>query len=208
MSRAAYPTAVDLTDFLTTVNGITVDILAGMDLDDMASQGQTQFEGAISRRLLAVTQSRTFTPPSQPRMPLFFRADLVSLTSLTIQGQTKTVGVDFELGPDNADLDGNPWQWARPLTMLWPLNRFLGRVVTVTGSWGYGATIPEDAWQAILRQGALNAWPQIHRALTSGMQRMKEGDVDYTFTDIEKQVQGWSEAITRAETRYKAWRPN
>lgn len=108
-----------------------------------------------------VNQQRKYMPVS-PNYLLI--DDLITLTSLVDGSGTWTIDTDFVLQPDNAAANGRPWDTIRTVGMDpgtgWPEfwqepaapagKRFRrGRVVTITGKFGWAAPPPEVK-QAVL----------------------------------------------------------
>jgi hypothetical protein len=201
MADAAYPTDNDLAAWLL---GQHVDATwtADIDLADAASDGVATFESAAGRRMLATTQTRVFDPPKPGRTILDLRYDLASFTSLTASGSAMVRNTDFWLLPENADLDGRPWSRIEFASGYSPQ---LGarRCISVTGKWGFGVTIPGDAWHGMLAAGALHVLSAIRLAVTGGATKWQEADVQEWFGDdplgfLEKHWQGiFDDAVRR-----------
>ena len=50
-------------------------------------------------------------------------------------------------------------------------------LITVVGSWGYGATIPDDAWLAMLAAAGVYLHPYIAQLESGGLEMWSEADV-------------------------------
>ncbi len=154
MPHAAPPTAADLT-VLLTAGGVT---LPDATVENAVAAGIESFERDIGRVMLAGEAStRRFTPPSNTN-ELDLIGDLVPDDGITVEftprdstPTTWTEGVDYWLLDEDA-ADRN-----RPYTRLlvrqgffYPFPPSYRRSIYITGPWGYGPTIPDDAWLAEL----------------------------------------------------------
>ncbi len=161
MSQEAYPASADLTALLTQA-GITLD---GATVDAAIAAGIAAFERDVDRVMLAgEAETRVFDPPDNG-VRLDLEGDVlpddedgitVAYQPLNSDPTTWTEGVDYWLKEYNAVERGRPFvaietrrRWYTPLPFA------LRRSIQVTGLWGYGVTIPDDAWQAILYAGLL-----------------------------------------------------
>lgn len=202
MGQAAYPTGSDLAAYLLAA-GFTATFVAALDTDTFAAAGASQFERECDRRMLAVTQTREFDPARVTASGfLDLRADLASLASVAWNGVSYAVGTEVRAFPLNAADDGRPYSgltfgvWRRFYPMSYPL---LPPLVTVTGDWGYGATIPEDAWAGMLAAAGLLLVPQIIQRRTGGMESWTEADMTerYGTNPLQGLRTGW-QAVTLA----------
>lgn len=175
----AYPTRVDLGEWLQDA-GFSASALANLDLTTAAAAGVATFEQATGRRFLATTQTREYDPCRvSPRGVLDLKADLAALTSVAYGSTSYVVGTDVRAAPLNAPDDGRPYawlefgHWRRFYAATFPL----ATLITVVGSWGYGTTIPDDAWQAMLAAGGLHLFPYLAQEFSRGALTYKEQDV-------------------------------
>lgn len=84
--------------------------------------------------------------------------------SATTAGTAQLAGTDFRLWPYNADPLDKPWtelrfkyrQWGEPQS------------IRLVGRFGYAATVPDNAWTAILHYGVILALPEIAANITGG----------------------------------------
>jgi len=184
MGKAAYPTPAELETSLLAA-GLSQELIDLLDLTTAALAGRQTFEGLTGRRMLATTQTREYDPCRvSPRGVLDLRADLVTATSVTYGTQAFTVGTDVRMAPLNAADDGRPYGWLE--FGAWRFYRFsygypLPTLITVVGSWGYGATIPENAWMAMLYEAALSLFPQITMFIAGGMVGWSEADMSEQY---------------------------
>lgn len=202
MPQAAYPTAADLEAFLIAA-GFSTDFVAALDTTTFAAAGASQFEREADRRMLAVTQTREFDPYSvSPNGFLDLRQDLAALTSVSWNTQSYVVGTDVRPFPLNAADDGRPYSgltfglWRRFYPTSYPL---LPPLITVGGDWGYGTTIPDDAWIAMMAFAGLLLFPQIVQRATGGMEAWTEADMSerYGINPLQGLRMGW-QAVTMA----------
>lgn len=196
MGKAAYPTAAELAAFLVAA-GFSSTFVAALDTTTFAAAGAAQFEREADRRMLAVTQTREFDPERvSPRGFLDLRADLAAATSVAWSSQSYAVGTDVRLFPLNAVDDGRPYSglsfpyWRRFYPVSYPI---LPPLITVVGDWGYGATIPEDAWVGMMAYAGLLLFPQIVQRSTGGMEAWTEADMSerYGINPLQGLRMGW-----------------
>jgi hypothetical protein len=179
VAQAAYPTQIDLGAWLQDA-GFSAETVANLDLATAATAGVSAFESATGRRMLATTQTREYDLSRHPNGFVDLRGDLASLTSVTVNGTTQVVGTDVRLREPNAADEGLPY-WAIQLARRhFPVVSYpqpSWGVIAVTGLWGYGATIPDDAWIAMVMAGALTLFPAIAQLQVGGIESWTEQDV-------------------------------
>ncbi len=221
MGQAAYPTAVDLSSFLTGA-GVATGVVAGLDLATAVAAARIAFERASGRVMLAGASAteRRFDPPTNRERVVWLgdggrNGDLASLTSVVYQpegatAETWTQNTDFELLPENAlHASDDPVQPATMLrcTRLWssPLPLSLRRSLKITGRWGYGLTIPEDAWAAMRYRAASLVLPQVRQASTGGLTRIQMGSSvqEYGRGGWDSLQSGWDAAYQEAVMAYR-----
>lgn len=124
---------------------------ADADLTQQLATASRAVDKICGRRFYLLDQSNDQTRYYTPLRPVTLEIDdLVSLTSMAsdqdgdgIFETTWTLHSDFELGPDNSDLDLEPWQWVklkqRSETLL-PVG--VPRSVQVVGRFGW-ASVPD-----------------------------------------------------------------
>jgi hypothetical protein len=157
-----YPTASDLAGYLTD-QGISDTVGSGR-LEQAISSAIAAFEKAVDRKMVAdpVAVARTFSPPTD-RAGLLFLPDFISLASIVYAPQNSTpqtfvLTTDYTLQPVGA-LTGSgdyaPYS-AISFTRFWPQPMWpaLANSLTITARWGYAASMPDDAWEAILGRAA------------------------------------------------------
>ncbi len=105
------------------------------------------------RRIYAAPETRVFTAEDPDCV---FVGDLLSVTSLrTDEDGDRTyertwAATDYDLGPDNAALDGRPYAWIETAPnglYTFPTQR---RGVQITGSFGYASSTPVQIREACL----------------------------------------------------------
>jgi len=196
MPHAAYPTASDLEAFLIAA-GFDATFVATLDLTTAAAAGQQAFEEATGRRFLATTQTREFDPCRvTPAGKLNLKTEAVSFSSVTWGTTTLTAGTDYRGLPLNAPDDGKPYNMLEfgHYRRYYPLTFPLSTLITVVGSWGYGTTIPDAVWAAMLAAAGLWLWPQIMQAITGGLTAWTEADMSETYgqTAFLRLQNGWN----------------
>lgn len=212
MSRAAWPTATDIKDFLAA-SGVIASPPTGnailLDYDGAASDALAQFEDATGYHpfeAAAADATRYYTPNGTDILDL--RAGVAAaLTSLTVgysptsSGTALTVNQDYWLKPINALAEGRPYNYIQ----------FAGRQagpersVVIVGKFGYCANgaIPENAYRAVLRMAALTLLPQLYAMMShGGMKRMTEGDVTYEW-DMTGSVGTWATTVRQCISQFK-----
>ena len=211
---AGYPDGTALQDFLQPVaDALRVTLPAGIKYQSRIDSAKQKFEGVIGRRILATTQTRSFDPPISPRLLLDLRTDLLSVSSLTIQGVAQVAATDYWLEPFDAPQDGKPyrrvefavarWGWAGP-----PITAALRRCIVITGSWGYSATVPDQVYDAILAQGAIDCYPELALAVSRGLQMKREGDVEAMYArgkgngPLFEEMSAWQLRVADAINNY------
>lgn len=154
MGHATYPTGDDVAAVLESMGLSTT----GLDVETAASVGRRDFEGTVMRRMLAVAQSRVYDPTSDSLGRLLV-GDWAQVDSIVFQGATLQIGIDYRLEPLNAlaDVDDpKPYTCVRfnnPRRYCYATAS--SDVLTIAGLYGYAIAIPDDAWDAMRRIGAL-----------------------------------------------------
>jgi len=197
MDHASWPDGGDLAQFLGDV-GFDTSALA-TSIDTYVSAAIYDFERVTGRQpFLGTTQTRLFNPPGPNDrrtrsnvMPmvgggrrLSLQSGLVSLTSLNVGvtidnpvGTAYTANRDFFLRPNNAPAE------KRPYDLIEFLNPQYGQFssIQVVGMWGWQATIPDDAWLAVLSRAAIKMLPVMTGAKTGGVAKVTLGPNSFDF---------------------------
>lgn len=189
MGRTAYPTDSDVAALAASV-----PLPSGFTFTGMAAAAVAEWERATGYRPFlgsGMPETRTYDPPGPNRRTLAgfsllgggrlldLESGIYGLTSVSIgvgpsaPGTVLTLGTDFWLDPLNADTIGVPWQRIRFRAPTFGLEGS----VAVVGLFGYGALVPEDAWQAIARLGCALGLESVAEGLKSGAIRWQEESV-------------------------------
>lgn len=183
MSRSAYPTASDVITGLQAAGILTTDFPYLSSLAAGAAEaGKDLIERACNRRFLAgSSEARYFDPPNNGRT-LFLDFEATTVTSVTLGGSTLTLNTNYWLLPYNYSAQGVPINRIDFATIfVAPLLAGNRRSIVVTGTWGYGATIPETVWQAMIYQAQLQLLPAIREIQNTGAEDWREADVAEKF---------------------------
>ena len=180
-----YPQGPDLQGFLEPVAAACrITLPTSIDYQQRIDQARQTFEQQIGRVLLATSQTRRFDPPTNVRGIVDLRTDLVSVTSLTVQGAAKVEGTDYLLEPYNSAQDGKPYRWIEFLSGIYwrfPLYVELRRSVVIVGMFGYALGVPTLGYDAILAQGAIDCYPDLALAISRGLQMKRQGDTEEMY---------------------------
>lgn len=200
--HTAYPDSLNLSTFLAA-HHLDVSRLDTATLEDAISAGINDVERATGRTFVAASASRLFDPPQNPNGILDLRADLVAVTSISYQGTAMVDGTDFYAEPYDAPAKGQPYNRIRFVRRIWywPIDDSLRRSITVTGTWGYGATIPATIWNAMLAAGGIQLLPALIHAVAAGLVRWTEADVteEYGPKPFAYLADGWGAILARAD---------
>jgi hypothetical protein len=181
---ATYPTASDLERFLIATGIVSTtpqSPFTFLDLAQSVQTAKTSFEGRIGRVILAgASLPRTYDPPQFPRPILLLRAELAAFTSLTVGGVVKNLNTDFFLKPENADQIGHPWNAIEFVVPVYAARRS----IVVTGQWGYGLTVTDQFWDAILCRSAHICYPHLAAAYSKGLVSWKEDDTSENYGEV------------------------
>lgn len=213
MSKTAYPTQTDLNSFLTAA-GVTV---GSLDTATAINAGIAEFERRARRTMLAPagTATRYYDPPDNPLGILDFCGDLAVLTSIVYRPQggsatTWAQNTDYMLLAYNAGTDGLGY-WGARFRQRWfapstdPFSQ--GRSIEVTGRWGYGTTMAEDAWEAMILLGASLVIPSYGLSLSGGRIRTADSGVERLYGEdpIGGARAEWRRRAESAIRRYQRW---
>lgn len=216
-ARLYYPTRADLQAFL---EGHGLDLAAALvaQLAPAIDGARGDFEGDVRRVMLAPEDdaTRRFDPPRTWRdngARLFLPKDLAALTTVVYQptgqtAETLTENEDYVLEPYDAPDDGYPYtcilffrRWTQPIG---PRMR---RSLLVTGRWGFGTTIPGDAWLSICARGASRLFTHISHSETGGLLSWKDDDAseDFGVETWTRLKDSWAQQYLGAVTKYWRW---
>lgn len=180
MSETAYPTEGDLQQFLIAtglVANLPVAPFAFLDLQKNIDAARSSFEGRIGRPVLAVEGTRTFDPPAWPRRHLPVISDLALCETVTVNGAVNVLNQDYFLLPENNDEMGKPFNIIEFAVPIYGPRK----CISVTGKWGYGVTIHERFWNAMLNRGAFLCYGQLAAGIAKGVVSWKNDDTSASY---------------------------
>lgn len=163
MAFTTYPDGTDLRKFLEA-HGLTVSTALQGELDLAAQAAYLDFEREAGRLMLyaGTVSARTFDPPTQSYVLYFDDADLCANPTSVVYAPTGGTSTTLVLGTDYTLLEPNALARGVPITAM----RFLGRrwwsplpqstlqSLSITGQWGYAASLDASVWRAMLARGA------------------------------------------------------
>lgn len=212
MPRSSYPSGLDIKDRLESA-GFTIP--DKMDLEQAAADGIAEFERVARRVMLAGdSETRYFDPPGN-REGIVSIDDVIGTPSVVWQPQgssptTWTAGTDYRLEDVNAAAKGRPYTILRLYRCGGygdPVPLSYRGAVAVTGTFGYGATIPDDAWRAMALLGGLAVGQELFQGESGGSQSWSASAVGYSES-FNPQVfmsltNGWQGQADKIVSRYK-----
>ena len=212
MSKTAMPVATDLTSFLAGANlmdTVPSGDVAELDYAGAVIAGLAAWEdatGFVPFEAAAADVTRYYTPHHTNVLDLAggVTAALTSLTvgcSTTSTGTALTVNQDYWLRPLNAIATSRPATWIEFAAR----QSGLPRSIVVVGKFGWcvAATIPDDAWRAVLLASALTLTPQLDALQSRGMlKKLTEGDVTYEY-NLAGLREAWSKSLAATTARYR-----
>lgn len=204
MGHNAYPVTADLAAYLTQTN---LDV-TGIDFGNAIATGIARFERETGRRFLAPggVSTRTFDPPLGTTRQMDLRDDLCTITSVTGQGVALVRDADYRLLPQDAAPRGLPWNRIELATRYYsPLLPNVWGGIAVTGTWAYGTTIPDDAWEAMIAAGALDRLPQLILLWVGGLISWTEADTTESYgpKPFDWLREQWTGMYESAAARYR-----
>src|SRR4029077_16911808 len=123
-------------------------------------------------------------------------------------GETWVENIDFWRRPYNAGADGKP-TLALELKrrFMCPLLPAMHRSIQVTGRWGYGTGIPEDAWQAMIYRALVLLHPSAAWKLSGGIVDSMDTGVRRVYGQDPAlgERAAWERAFEDAVKRYQRW---
>lgn len=231
MGRIQYPTAQGLKDLLGEA-GVIIDDTAVLNAALLA--GIQGFETTCSRHFLAgftienqpvPEETRYFDPPAPHEASLWLGPwnDIVTVTSVVHQTQPDGTPVVLELNRDYfLEPVNNPsrgfgynrlrrgrwgsWRWTSTPGSWdgWHWSTGI-HSLQITGLWGYGTAIPDDAWLAMGYAGVLWVEGQFRLKTTRGRIAYTAGRVTEQFgvESYSQIIQGWMDHYERTAAYYK-----
>lgn len=214
MSRTTYPQDSDIQSFVTNA-GLVVP--SGFTFTGYGAAASAEWEERTGWQPFlqdASATARIYNPPGDrptnrdwqnnqyggARILNLYAgiANAAALTSVVCSGVTKVNGVDFFMAPINAPNIGRPYTRIEFVYPFWGLQN----CITVTAQWGWGAILPEDVWQAVLRIGARIAAEDMLEGTVSTPDTIKVGDEMIKQDQYDTLSQTWAKAVSRTIKRY------
>ncbi len=204
---SAWPTTAELTTAIEAMGGTAPSstiLQAYLDASVAVFDHATGYRPFLAG---STGEARLFDPPKAPTrdgLILEFGSGLLSCDSIYVgwdtEDNTGTLLVaeqDYVLGPYARS--GAPRPYTEVRIKNYPIAEWLGLSIKVTGQWGYSATIPSDAWLAVLNGSA--------RAIQSAggpVSRIKQGPVEMEFAiGITSAADSWADEIRACASRYR-----
>lgn len=129
----------------------------------------------------------------------------LSIQSVQLGPTSLTLGSHFTPQPSNAPQQQKPFTGLRFLNRTYPHTP--PHQISVTGQWGYCASVPGDAWQAVLQKAALIVLTQIEnlQSIASISQDgfSKAYDVVGIVTQKDLATGIWNKDFAKIAARYK-----
>lgn len=166
------------------------------------------------------TAQRNYDPPANAAAPdagggyLDLAQDLAALTSVVyfpqgaVSGETWVENIDFWVRPYNAAADGKPFLGLElKRRFMSPLLPAMHKSIQVTGRWGYGTSIPEDAWLAMIFRALVLMKASVQWKLSGGLVRTADTGVERLYSDDpgKGMWQEWEGDFEAAVKRYQRW---
>ena len=216
MPQAAHPAITDV-QALYTASGLIADVTASpYSLVPWAAHlasAIAAFAARTGRKYPAVQGSRSYDPPISQRGVLALGQDLASdggTIVVTSRGTAQVNGIDYYLGPPNADNEGRPWSWLElPSNLGFPMTPIYRKSIVITGLWGASAVIPDDVWEAERQYAAALCAVEIGLTISSGLYKVE--DVQYGNMDtvpLSVQAAAWKsvfDATVKSRLRVTCW---
>ena len=208
----AYPVDSDIT---ALINGSGITLPSGYSTSGYAAAAIDEWEkltGFIPFLNTEGSSAQTFDPPGvRPNAKSYgslyggervmaLKGGLVSVASVVSSGQTMVLGTDYRLRPGNAAAKGKPFTWIEFAYPIWGLPDS----VVVTGVFGYcSGSIPQTAWDAIVRIGAAMVARDVLQGIYASPTDIKEGDEAVQQDSFRDLGQAWEAYSARMVDFYK-----
>jgi len=230
MSKTAYPYAAELGAFLYSSGLISAAPTAQQSqlfFDEAINAAVAEWERETGwvPFLSGASQTRTYDPPGPSpgnvqgpvgvfygvnsiggSRKLFLNAGVRSVTTvkvgvtLTSAGTALTQNQDFWLRPQNAT------NYDRPFTYIEFGYPQYGspQSITVTAPFGFGSTVPDDAWLAIMKKSVMHLVPSLEIVISGGLTQIKLGNDTFTFNPVlfNRQTDLWGKQNAVVQGRY------
>jgi len=231
MSKTAYPYAAELGAFLYSSGLISAAPTAQQSqlfFDEAINAAVAEWERETGwvPFLSGASQTRTYDPPGPSpgnvqgpvgvfygvnsvggSRKLFLNAGVRSVTTvkvgvtLTSAGTALTQNQDFWLRPQNAT------NYDRPFTYIEFGYPQYGspQSITVTAPFGFGSTVPDDAWLAIMKKSAKHLVPMLQTAQFGGLLKWADADASEQYREkpFQSLINSWDAQNAPVIGRYQ-----
>ncbi len=211
MPYSAYPTGADVDAKLTAAGVDTT----GLDTDSAIGAAIASFERQTGRvpMLAGEATTRLFNPPTGAGLVMSLNNDLAALPdTVTVNGLAMIEGTDYWCEDTNAPQFGWPFQRIRWSIYRWPMNWAVQlpqwvNSIAITGQWGYGLTLPDDAWTAMVELACVELYQEAANAATGYFKTIKvgSGDREVTYADVSALVARWEKRSEKTIKVYTRW---
>lgn len=207
-----YPTDADVQ---ALVQSLGVTLPSGIIFDGSGAAAAQEWErltGRIPFLNPSTVTTRTFEVPGAKsthnsvlpikgggrRLPL--QGGVISISSVTVEGQNKVVGSDVYPGPVNNPAIGKPYDY---LEFAVPQYGQI-RSVQVTGKFGFSSTLNELQFLSIVRLGAARIMDDVRVMFAANPELIRTTDKEIRFPQLEKAINLWRQEAEREAKRYVA----
>jgi hypothetical protein len=199
MAKTAWPTAAYLE---ARIDALEVSAPGGLSLDDLIDEATTAWIRETNYPpflATGVNVTRTYNPPAEPYR-LHLVSGAVSVASVTVDKTTDSAGTLLTASEDyfleRMRRDG-PYEFIQFVNPQYGLYQS----IQVVANEGFGATIPTDAWRAVLDKATAEVIRE-SQLLTGQVVREKQGPVEYDYsrtgkTMLEVLDERWETMIAR-----------
>lgn len=200
--KSAWPTVQEITDRITATGNTVPGTLSIADLRGAAIawwENQTRFYPFL---VTDDSEPQTRTYHEAQNGDLFFGCGFCSDEALSIEidGTTEELDTDYVLRRDSGNT-GGPYTWAQ---LLSGVGHSFG-IIEVSGVVGWGTSIPEDAWEAVLCKAMLPALNVIQAGRNKGIGEIGigSGDLRVKFADYGTTFISESKDIEKLAKKYR-----
>ncbi len=196
-----------------------------INVNDLIAMALSEFEEATGYwPFIAGSESteRDFAHPDSNILDL--GSGLVSLDSLTINGQAYTLNQQFTLKPQNAASNGKPYTYidfgrhhyggGYPGLYDGGYSAWGGsnsQPIAVTGVWGFclPSAVPAQVIQALIRKAAAIIGPEASLAISGGLALKKVDNVETRYSagsdsgPLSAQIAMWNAVFDRTAMQYR-----
>lgn len=205
-----YPTSTDLQNQIATAFP-SLTLTAGQiaQLPGKIAAAIAEFERRTNRVFQAVSSTYTYDAPQRASGILLLERDLLTLSSLSRGGVALVSGQDYRALPGGYGSDGKPFTQIQFLQGAGYLPGALGwNGVSITGLWGYSATVQDDVFQAMLARASALMLGPLGTSISGGLKSWKDDDVGEDYgTGFKDLIDGWNAEFGSAVSIYARWSP-